>query len=160
MLLRHGADAGSYNNVHERPVDVATDQEVIRLLSSHTDEHLPLPYSDDDVKPDIVTSQCPVTPPQEKPVNVATDQDAKHLLGSHAEHLLNPSDNVIPVTSHDDDVTRCPPVTSHHDVIGVYHHEPLDLSIPKGALTLSCICICFYVCSLTCFMSQLKTMYL
>jgi len=96
LLLRHGADTELCNSLHQRPIDVAENQHVIKLLSQHT-KHL----SDDDV---TVT-----------PATAVTDNDQViRLLSEHSsgtsKHLADDvlSDDVtdnVAVTHLSDDVT-------------------------------------------------------
>jgi len=67
LLLRHRADTELCNSLHQRPIDVAVEQQVIELLSQHS-KHLP----DDDVTDDVT-----VTPATSE--HLADDVTVTHL---------------------------------------------------------------------------------
>ena len=68
LLLRHGADASLCNNVRERPVDVAADDQIVQLLSRlDRNGHLP-----DDVTPAAAKRRHPVTSPDDAGHDVVT----------------------------------------------------------------------------------------
>ena len=107
LLLRHGADTRLDNSAQQRPVDVASNNRVVKLLSGvYTDSgHL----SDD------------VTP-------TSADQ---HTACTKRNYLMTSPDDA----EHDVMLKRAN-YESQPDVDQLYsQHEPLDLSVPKGACT-------------------------
>ena len=122
LLLRHGADPQLCNNAQQRPIDVADDDEVIEFLSQQSlaqNKHLPAAAASDEFKPTPTDSHHWPTASQP-----CTDQRTGPTKRRYDPLSGDDDDD-------DRDVDAKKPNYQHHQACDL--HEPLDLSIRKGA---------------------------